>query len=485
MNAFTSTLLPYPKTLRSPNRTSSFSSVNTKTSSYTSPKATAKSSSTKQHNKPPRKPLLEPSFPEVILNACDDFIDTFINPPHHPSVDPKYVLTANFAPVDELPPTECEVVKGSLPPYLDGAYIRNGSNPQYLPRGPFHLFDGDGMLHSTRISQGKAIFCSRYVKTYKYLLEKEAGFSIIPNLFSDFNSRISSVTRGAVSIARTKFGQFDPSNGIDLANTSLALFGGNLFALCESDLPYGIKLAPNGDIIPIGRHDFDGNLFMNMTAHPKIDPNTGEAFAFRYGPISPFLTYFRIDPNGTKSRDVPIFSMTHPSFVHDFAITKNYAIFPDIQIEMNPCALLTRDSPVGYNSKKVARLRVIPHYARDESEMKWFEVPGFNMINAINAWEEDDGDTIVVIAPNTISVEHFVERLDLIHASIEKVKIDLKTRMVRRYPVSTRNLDLASINPAYVGKKNKYVQLIIYDLYFFRTTFKRMNILFNYSSLVI
>lgn len=118
-----------------------------------------------QHN----KPLKKPSFLEVILNACDDFIDTFINPPHHPSIDPKCILSDNFAPVDELPPTECEVVKGSLPPCLDGAYIRNGPNPQY-----FHLFDGDGMLHSTRISQGKAIFCSRYVKTYKYLVEKEA-----------------------------------------------------------------------------------------------------------------------------------------------------------------------------------------------------------------------------------------------------------------------------------------------------------------------
>ncbi|XP_059303526.1 probable carotenoid cleavage dioxygenase 4, chloroplastic [Lycium ferocissimum] len=462
MNAFTSsTLLPHPKTLLSPN-SPSFSSVNPKTSSYiTSPQAFTKSSSSKQHNKPPRKPLLKPSFPAVILNACDNFIDTFIDPPFHPSVGPKYTLSDNFAPVDELPPTECEVVKGSLPSCLDGVYIRNGPNPQYLPRGPLHFFDGDGMLHSTRISQGKAIFCSRYVKTYKYLIEKEAGLSIIPNLFSNFNSRISSVTRGAVSIARTKFGQFDPSNGIGLANTSLALFGGNLFALCESDLPYGIKLAPNGDIITIGRHDFDGNLSMNMTAHPKIDPNTGEAFAFRYGPISPFLTYFRIDPNGTKSRDVPIFSMTNPSFVHDFAITKNYAIFPDIQIEMNPCALITRGSPVGYNSKKVPRLGVIPRYARDESEMKWFEVPGFNMIHAINAWEEDDGDTIVVIAPNTISVDHFMERLDLIHASIEKVKIDLKTRMVRRYPVSTRNLDLASINPAYVGKKNKYMYAAI------------------------
>lgn len=46
------------------------------------------------------------------------------------------------------------------------------------------------------------------------------------------------------------------------------------------------------------------------------------------------------------------------------------------------------------NPRKVPRLGVIPRYAMDESKMKWFEVPGFNIVHAINAWEEDDGDTI-------------------------------------------------------------------------------------------
>lgn len=199
------------------------------------------------------------------------------------------------------------------------------------------------MLHSIKISQGKATYCSRYVKTDKYLEENEAGFLVYPNIFSGFNSLTASVSHRAVSLVRAIIGHSDsdPIKGIRVANTSLALFGGKLFALCESDLPYPIKVVSNGDIITIGRHDFYGNISSNMTAHPKIDPETKEAFAFCYGPISPFLTYFRINPNGTKSCDVPIFSMTRPSFVHDFAISKNYAIFPDIQIEMNLFALIT------------------------------------------------------------------------------------------------------------------------------------------------
>lgn len=413
------------------------------------------------HKEPLKKPA-ESSLSNVILHSLDDLINNFVDPPLKPSVDPKHVLSNNFAPVDELPPTECEVVEGSLPSCLDGAYIRNGPNPQFLPRGPYHLFDGDGMLHCIKISQGKATICSRYVKTYKYKIEQEAGSPVVPNVFSGFNGLTAAAARGALAAARMVSGQFNPGNGFGLANTSLALLGGKLYALGESDLPYGVKIDENGDIITLDRHDFDGKLVMSMTAHPKTDPETGESFAFKYGPMPPFLTLFRISPDGSKQPDVPIFSMTRPSFLHDFAITKNYAIFPDIQIGMNPFEMLINGgSPVGTDPAKVPRIGVIPRYAKDESQMKWFDVPGFNIIHAINAWEEEDGETIVLVAPNILSVEHTLERMDLIHASIEKVKIDLKKGMVWRYPVSTRNLDFGVINPAYVAKKNKYVYAAI------------------------
>ena len=395
----------------------------------------------------------------MLFNALDQVVNNFIDPPLHESVDPKHVLSKNFAPVDELPPTECPIIEGTLPPCLDGAYIRNGPNPQYLPKGPYHLFDGDGMLHSLRISKGRATLCSRYVKTYKYNIEHEAGFPVFPNVFSGFNGLPAMAARGALSAARVLSGQFNPVNGIGLANTSLAFFGDKLFALGESDLPYQIRIAPDGDIETLGRHDFEGKFssMSSMTAHPKMDAQTGETFAFRYGFMPPFLTYFHFDNHGSKQPDVPIYSMTTPAFLHDFAITKRYAIFGDIQLGMtsNPMdVILGSGSMVAANKNKVPRIGVIPRYAKDESEMRWFDVPGFNIIHAINAWDEED--SIVLIAPNILSVEHTLERLDLIHASVEKVKIDLKSGMVSRTPVSAKNLDFGIINPAFMGKKNKY-----------------------------
>nr|ABY60886.1 carotenoid cleavage dioxygenase 4 [Rosa x damascena] len=403
---------------------------------------------------PPTKPNA-PALPAVIFNLFDDFINNFVDPPVRSSVDPKQALSGNFAPVTELPPTECQVIKGSLPSALDGAYIRNGPNPQYLPRGPYHLFDGDGMLHSIRISQGRAVLCSRFVKTYKYTVERDAGFPLLPNVFSGFNGLTASATRGALSAARVASGLYNPANGIGNANTSLAFFGDRLYALAESDLPYAVRLTADGDVETVGRNDFNGELFISMTAHPKIDPDTGETFAFRYGPVPPFLTYFRFDPTGAKQPDVPVFSLTSPSMLHDFAITKKYAVFADIQIGMNPMEMIGGGSPVGLDASKVSRIGIIPKYAKDDSEMRWFEVPGFNIMHAVNAWDEDDA--VVMVAPNILSAEHTLERMELVHALVEKVRIDLKTGIVSRQPISTRNLDFAVINPAYQGKKNRFV----------------------------
>lgn len=405
---------------------------------------------------------VQQTFSTVVFNLLDNVINNFIDPPLRPSVDPRHVLSENFAPVEEFPPKKCTVIRGSLPSCLDGAYIRNGPNPQFLPRGPYHLFDGDGMLHCLRITKGEATFCSRYVQTYKYKIEKATGSPVIPNVFSGFNGLTASAARGSLAAFRTLTGQFNPANGIGLANTSLACFGNRLFALGESDLPYEIIVRPDGDIKTVGRHDFNGQLLMSMTAHPKKDLETGETFAFRYGPVPPFLTFFCFDQNGKKQPDVPIFSMTSPSFLHDFAITKKYAIFSEIQICMNPMEMIRGGSPVGADLNKVPRLGVLPRNAKDESEMKWFEVPGFNIIHAINAWDEGP-DEIVLVAPNILSVEHTLERMDLIHSSIEKVRINLKTGHISRQPISSKNLDFAVINPSNIAKKNKYIYAAIGD----------------------
>nr|AXQ00539.1 ccd4 [Lycoris longituba] len=414
----------------------------------------------------PARPRPQPSPAVAFCNALDDIINTFVDPPVlRPSVDPRHVLSSNFSPVSELPPTFCPLIRGAIPESLvGGAYIRNGPNPQHLPRGPHHLFDGDGMLHSVLLSPSGPILSSRFVRTYKYSLEHAAGSPVFPNVFSGFHG-VGGIARGAVSAVRVLTGQMNPAEGVGLANTSLMYFANRLYALGESDLPYSIKVdQATGDIATIGRCDFDGKLVMGMTAHPKIDPVTGEMFAFRYGPVPPYVTYFRFDREGNKGPDVPIFSVTQPSFLHDFGVTENYAIFNDIQIVMQPMEMVFGGgSPVGSDRRKVPRVGLLPRYAVSESEMRWFDVPGFNIMHTLNAWEEEGGDVIVLIAPNVLSIEHALEHTDLVHSCVEMLKINLKTNIVSRTPLSSYNLDFGVINPKYLAKKNRFAYLGIGD----------------------
>ncbi|KAI8547873.1 hypothetical protein RHMOL_Rhmol07G0229000 [Rhododendron molle] len=376
------------------------------------------------------------------------------SPPLHPSVETNSVLTGNFAPVDKTPPTECLVVEGELPHSIHGVYIRNGPNPQHQPLGPHHLFEGDGMLHSILLSQGRAIFCSRYVKTYKYKLDHDAGFPMIPNFLSGFNG-LGDVGRGIVALGRAMTGQISLTKGFGLANTSLKFFCNTLFAMVETDLPYRIRITEEGDIKTIGRHDFDGKAPVNMTAHPKMDEETGEVFAFRCFPVVPYLTYFRFDSNGCKEKDVPIFSINSPTYVHDFGITEHYAIFPDIVLEMAPMdMIMLQGMPVKCWPNQVPHIGIINRYATSDSEMRWFEVPGFNALHMSNAWE-DDQSGIIIVATNALKIENS-HNLDKVHFSLEKLRIDMKTGEITRSVFSKRSLELGSPNVSYAVAFRSY-----------------------------
>ncbi|KAL9172359.1 hypothetical protein ABFS82_03G041200 [Erythranthe guttata] len=404
-------------------------------------------------------------FLTTLFKSIDDFtcnsLDS-LSPPLPPSIDPHHVLSGNYAPVDhELPPTACELVEGysNIPRCLNGVYLRNGPNPQFLPRGPHHLLDGDGMIQMVRISDGGATFCRRYIKTYKYLTERELGYAVIPSVLSSFNGGMASMARVFVAAARVLAGEFKPAaNGFGTANLSLALIAGKLYALTESDLPYEIQVTPDGDIATVGRRDFGGGGgFFNMTAHPKVDPVTGETFAFRYSGVAPFLTYFRIGSDGRKQANVAIHAVKTATVFHDFAVTENYAVFNEGQMVITPAEILRGRRPVRVDGGKIPRIGVIEKYAEDDSGMVWVDAPGVNISHAVNAWEEDGGDTVVMVAANNERIEMVFESLDLVETRMEEIRVCLKTKKVQRRLLSDQFLDLAAINPAYLGKKNRYV----------------------------
>ena len=133
-------------------------------------------------------------------------------------------LTKNFAPVKEEITTDGLTVIGELPPDLSGMFVRN--NPQFDPIGQYHWFDGDGMLHGVRITNGKASYRNRYVRTNKFQLENQEGKALWPGLLEP--SPPDNVQ----------------STDTNTAHTALVYHANHFYALWEGGggAPYHIKL---------------------------------------------------------------------------------------------------------------------------------------------------------------------------------------------------------------------------------------------------
>ena len=223
--------------------------------------------------------------------------------PDHPN------LVGGYAPIQ----MECDapdlIVEGELPLDLNGTLYRNGPNPQFAPRGQYHWFGGDGMVHAFQIDQGKVAYSNRWARTVKWNLENQAGES----LFAAFNPMENDPRVANVE-----------TNGI--ANTNVIWHGNKLLALVESNAPFELDPVT---LESIGSWTFNNKLKGAMSAHPKIDPETGEMLFFAYnadGIISPRMAFHVADRDGNLIRS-EWFDAPYAAMVHDFITTRDYIIF--------------------------------------------------------------------------------------------------------------------------------------------------------------
>ena len=220
--------------------------------------------------------------------------------------DKPWWLQGNFAPVSKEVRSTSLKVTGSIPDELAGLYVRNGSNSVNADTG--HWFIGDGMLHGVRLEGGEAkSYANRWVRTTLY--ESGDGFA---------DAGI-------------------PGGDIGYSNVSAFTHNNKLFTSGEIGFPY--ELSPK-DLSTVGVYDFDGKLDTNMTAHPKVDPETGELHFFGYGFFEPFLTYHVADAQGRLIHSAPI-EVGKSTMMHDFAITDRDVVFWEFPV----CLLYTSPSP--------------------------------------------------------------------------------------------------------------------------------------------
>nr|QCU55167.1 carotenoid cleavage dioxygenase [Camellia fraterna]QCU55169.1 carotenoid cleavage dioxygenase [Camellia fraterna] len=410
--------------------------------------------------------VVKPKPNKGLTSTVIDWLEKLIVKLMYDTSQPHHYLAGNFGPVhDETPPCKDLTLQGYLPECLNGEFVRVGPNPKFTPVAGYHWFDGDGMIHGLRIKDGKATYVSRYVRTSRLKQEEFFGgskFMKIGDLKGFFGLLMVNM-----QMLRAKLKVLDVSYGTGTGNTALIYHHGKLLALSEADKPYVLKVLEDGDLQTLGMLDYDKRLAHSFTAHPKVDPFTGEMFTFGYSHTPPYITYRVISKDGFMHDPVPI-TIPEPIMMHDFAITENYAIFMDLPLFFKPKEMVKENKLIfTFDATKKACFGVLPRYAKDELLIKWFELPNCFIFHNANAWEE--GDEVVLITcrlenPDLDMVNGTVkEKLENFGNELYEMRFNMKTGLASQRKLSAPAVDFPRVNESYTGRKQRFVYATTLD----------------------
>ena len=328
-------------------------------------------------------------------------------------------LRGNWAPLSEERTITDLRVTGTIPPELDGRYVRNGANP--LTGYADHPFLGDGMIHGIRLRDGRAEwYRNRYVATPFIATPEQGVFDIDASL---------------TDMAASK------------ANTNIIGHAGRLFALEEGHFPYLL----DGDLATVGAHDFGGALTGSFTAHPKICPVTGEMLAFGYSLFGNPLTYLRVSAAGELVQ-VENITVGGPTMMHDFNVTRNYVIFMDLPAVFDLDMAIRGEMPIHWSDSYPARLGVMPRNGSD-ADVRWFDIDPCYVFHPMNAYE--DGNTIVI---DVARLDHIWRDspMDFPEPALHRWTIDLAAGIVREEQVDDLPAEFPRVADSVVGLPHRY-----------------------------
>lgn len=336
-------------------------------------------------------------------------------------------------------------IEGEIPREIHGTLYRNGPSQQILPAEGYralHLFDGDGMVHGFGFDNGRVRCNSRVVEHPSTLRERAEG-------------------RFCMNSVGLKVD--DPVDPFRVQpNTNVVYHGGKLMALVENGYPFEIDARTLG---PIGINDFQGKMLgMSTTAHPKLDPKTGQMIIHGYQPFEPYLQYYEVEADGTCSLAEAV-DAPYAVMAHDMAITENYAIFLWGCIHFDGMVMMNGG---GFGEAVTWRpelgLRFGVRRREAGAKTQWFTAPspGY-MFHPGNAYEENG--KIMMDACTYRDGEKLLRTLETIRdgrasenfAAVPFLyELDLASGVCSERQLDERGSEFPRVDDRYVGYKNRY-----------------------------
>lgn len=271
-------------------------------------------------------------------------------------------------------------VEGEIPAEIDGAFFRAVPDNAHAPMFEDDIaLNADGMIARFEFTNGAVDYDIKYVETERYLAEKEARHALFGRYRNPFTD--------------------DPSvAGVDrtLANTTPVWHGGRLFMTKEDGRGYEVN--PH-TLETVGKWDYEGKLKSEtFTAHPRVDPVTGEMFFFGYeagGLCSLDVAYCIADKDGNLVSE-QWFDQPYCSTIHDFVITEKYAIFPIFPTLADLERIKAGGDHWAHQQDQESWVGIMPRYG-DVSEMKWIKGPiGVSCFHEVNGFDANEAGADLV-----------------------------------------------------------------------------------------
>ena len=357
-----------------------------------------------------------------------------------------------FAPMRfEADITDCEVI-GRIPTDLNGAFVRVGGEWLYPPKFPDDAaLNMDGYVSSFRFRNGGVSFKGRWVKTERYQKQVAAQrqlYGYYRNPYTDDES----------------VKDLKHPNRRTVSNTAPIAHAGKLFTLKEDGLPHQIDPTT---LDTIGPWDFNGAWKSEtFTAHPKIDPVTGEMMAFGYeatGLASNDVFIYMMDKTGKVTRETRI-KQPYVSVIHDCALTQKHIVLPFGGYVTSEERLKSGKVHWGWDQTRPSMIGVLP---RDggAKDVRWFKGPERCMMHTFNA--HTVGNKVVLYAPfwdsnffpffppvdgspwNRDKAKAFVRRITL---DLDSKRDDWKEEILWPFPI----VDLGRVDTRFMTLDNRY-----------------------------
>lgn len=342
-----------------------------------------------------------------------------------PPVEDHPFLTGIHAPMAEEKTLTELPVTGTIPPALQGRYLRIGPNPIAPDPASHHWFTGDGMVHGVRIEGGRALwYKNRWIRS----------------------RRVAELT-GLAAAPGPRHG------GFDTVNTNVAAIGGRTWALVEAG-SYPVELSD--DLEDQTYNPFDDSLQGSFTAHPHFDPLTGEQHAICYESAEPnIVRHVVIDSGGRCMREEPI-RVKHGPSIHDCMITASYVIVLDLPVTFSMKKLIAGHSfPYAWNPDHEARVGLMPRQGTD-ADMIWCAVDPCYVFHPCNAYELPDGRVVLDVVAHETMFARSSQGPDSRASAFERWTIDPAIRRVERQVIDASPQEFPRPDERRIGQAYRY-----------------------------